>query len=368
MPLCAASPGGAEREQEPLHAGGPTGGAGYVRKLSRKGLLGGKGWRRRWLTVGEGQLKVFKARGASRAAKSASLGEGLAVRQLYAEDQRAMDQRGIDTADGSDLAFLFEVAPRHGRSLYFACECESELEGWLGLIEAEHESWVRSQGGATPRRERFDSAALRDLGSNPADSHTTWNARLQAVLDLHCGHSRLLSVATVVSDFVREARQFVAVAVAEYLVPRPFQRFPPLLAADLAHHGYERPEDARSIYFENDVLYEVLNAPTAAAVGAEAQRNLGADKLRVTAALQERHALRLFRQQDEAPKLRTALTIVLSHAGFRVSATVTTPEPSLDVLVGANQFGVGRRRCCRCRRARRSTARAARSPTAPSPP
>ena len=35
-----------------------TGGAGYVRKLSRKGLLGGKGWRRRWLTVGEGQLKV----------------------------------------------------------------------------------------------------------------------------------------------------------------------------------------------------------------------------------------------------------------------------------------------------------------------
>jgi hypothetical protein len=46
---------------------------------------------------------------------------------------------------------------------------------------------------------------------------------------------------------------------------RRFQKYPPLLAADLAHHGYDYDADGLqaggSLYFENDVLYSVTNAP-----------------------------------------------------------------------------------------------------------
>jgi hypothetical protein len=223
--------------------------AGWVRKLSRKGVFGGRCWRRRWAVVSDdGRLQVFaseeEAGQRKKPIKTVSIARGLVARQLYAEDEGAMERCGIDTSDGSDLAFLFELAPpKNGRALFFACETETELEDWIEVIETERES--RTTGGATPgRRDRFDSVGLRDLGCNPEATHNTWNNRLQAVLDLPPGQNQLLGVATVASDFVGEASKFVAAVVDEYVVPRQLQKFPPLLHTDLGHHGYERDEHA----------------------------------------------------------------------------------------------------------------------------
>lgn len=322
--------------------------AGWVRKLSRKGVFGGRCWRRRWAVVGDdgSRLQVFASeeeagqdkKKQKKPIKTVSIARGLVVRQLYAEDEGAMERCGIDTSDGSDLAFLFELAPpKNGRALFFACETETELEDWIEVIEAERES--RADGAATPgRRDRFDSVGLRDLGCNPEATHNTWNNRLQAVLDLPPGQNQLLGVATVASDFVGEASKFVAAVVDEYVVPRPLQKFPPLLHTDLGHHGYERDEHAAAIYFENDVLYQVLNVPAASVVLQTKRDFVGADKLSVTAALQERLVAQLLRSVDHAvaKKLRTALTVVISHAGFRVSATAVLP-----VSPGTLAYGVG---------------------------
>jgi tetratricopeptide (TPR) repeat protein len=322
--------------------GEPTGAVvheGWIRKLSRKGVLGGRAWRRRWAVIGDdGTLRVFKTQASEKPTKSVNLGEDLVARQLYAEDESAMAQRGVDTTDGSDLAFIFELVLRkNGRALLFACETELELEGWIEVIETEHES--RAAGGATPgRRDRFDSAVLRDLGCNPGASHNSWNDRLQAVLDLPSGQNKLLGIATVASDFVGEATKFVAVIVDEYVVPRPLQKFPPLMHTDLGHHGYERDEQARSIYFENDVLYQVLNAPSASVALQTKRDYVSTDKLSVTAALQAQLGAQLLRRAENsvAKKLRTALTVVVSHAGFRVSATAVLP-----VSPGTLAYGVG---------------------------
>lgn len=311
---------------------------GWVRKWSRKGLRG-RAWRRRWVVISDdGLLQVFKAQDSKKPTKTVNLAENLVTRQLYADDESAMVQRGIDTNDGSDLAFIFELVLRkNGKALLFACETEPELEAWVADIEAENAS--RASGRATPgRRDRFDSAVLRDLGCNPETTHSSWNDRLQAVLDLPAGQNKLLGIATVASDFVVETEKFVAAIVHEYAVPRPLQKFPPLLHTDLGHHGYERDDHARSIYFENDVLYQVLNAPPASVALQTKSIFVSTDKLSVTAALQEQLGVQLIHNVDRsiAKKLRTALTVVISYAGFRVSATAVLP-----VSPGTLAYGVG---------------------------
>lgn len=311
-------------------------------------------WLCRWVVISDdGMLKVFKTQGSTKPTKSVNLADNLVTRQLFADDEGAMMHRGIDTNDGSDLAFIFElVLTKNGKALLFACETEPELEAWIADIETENAR--RASGRSTPgRRDRFDSAVLRDLGCNPETTHSSWNDRLQAVLDLPNGQNKLLGIATVASDFVVEATKFVAAVVDEYAVPRPLQKFPPLLHTDFGHHGYERDERARAIYFENDVLYQVLNAPPASVALQTKSSFVSTDKLSVTAALQEQLGAQLLHNVDRsiAKKLRTALTVVISYAGFRISATAVLPVSPGTLAYGAGCADPDERLCTLINRA-----------------
>eukprot|EP01048_Picozoa_sp_COSAG05_P001590 COSAG05_NODE_54_length_23549_cov_81.790840_23_plen_635_part_00 len=303
----------------------------YCPKAGIRGVFDkGARWKARWCVVEDGELSVYKQQGSAQAQWRFSL-QGAETRQIFADDARVVGSKFISDAH---CPFLLEISPRVSGAVLFAYETEEELECWIAAIERQ------SQTASDPTLAMCCAEPARENGDSQSQ---TWNARCQAALDAetsgaHCAGA----VAEVVGQFITEVQQLVATIVDEYFSPREFQKFPSLLPSDFSHHGYQLDESLKRLYFENDVLYRVLNVPPAAS----ANTSLPADDTAEDAvgmASQELLGTRLYRNGLHCGQLRTPLTVMINHGGFWVSAVAVLPiSPASEVY--SVQSGVCDRR------------------------